>query len=454
VFFPPGNYRLDSGISALYDDQTWMLDGAKLSVNFVGVAVTMGSATVPVRRVALNGGEIRRVGTPTWTTGEVGLRLLAANNCICRDQHIVGFHKGIEVTTPSAFPFWETTSNLLSPKSITSCKLPLYFYANEGGAVNENIVIGGEVNYPGDPNNPSATGAYAITIDRHASAAGNVNGLKFLGTYLGNSLAIDRPSAVYLNGNACQFMNMHVEGFPLPYVVLAGDADDETRPANVFWGGGADFLKVEDDLAIGSFPNAPYLYSGRDGVSIASGGNSNAVYTLALKGLGAVTKNVLAIQDNTGAVSSRIDGAGWLTTAGRKRVLSQVNRTTTTVDAITALNTTVVGGRTYTFLANLYVDADAVGGFKFAIEGTCSATSIITEFTFLDNATRAYALTERRTTLGGSAGTAGPTAGLCVIRGTITVNTGGLLLVQFAQNIANNTSSVLVGSTFIVEEIV
>jgi hypothetical protein len=154
-----------------------------------------------------------------------------------------------------------------------------------------------------------------------------------------------------------------------------------------------------------------------------------------------------------GASDGTTVNSGWLTDAGIKRASAQFNKTTDTALAnITGLSVNVEAGRTYSFEALLFVDADATGGSKYAIAGTATATAIIYEVALIDNATNAFTITSRQTALGGAAGQAGTTAGLCRISGTITVNAAGTLTVQFAQNASNGTSSVLVGSSFIVRD--
>ncbi len=139
----------------------------------------------------------------------------------------------------------------------------------------------------------------------------------------------------------------------------------------------------------------------------------------------------------------------------QNRVVTQFDKTTdTTAAAITGLTATVVAGRTYRFEAILYVDANVTGGSKFSISGvTTSATAIIYEIILTDNTTLANTITSRQTGLAGAAGQAGSTAGICTIVGTITVNAGGTLTPFFGQNASTGTSSVLVGSTFVVTQI-
>jgi hypothetical protein len=138
------------------------------------------------------------------------------------------------------------------------------------------------------------------------------------------------------------------------------------------------------------------------------------------------------------------------------RVLTNFNKTTdTTLSAITSLSAHTVSGKNYMFTANLHVTADAVGGSKFAIQGSgaTSATSIIYQVTMLDNTSNLNTITSRQTTLGGSVGQAGTTTGWCKIEGFMTMVTGGVIVPVFGQNASNGTSIILTGSTFVVQQI-
>ena len=160
------------------------------------------------------------------------------------------------------------------------------------------------------------------------------------------------------------------------------------------------------------------------------------------------------------------DGSVWVAdaaqTAGwRARFLRQLAAAAadftktgdTTLATVTGLSLSVLAGRTYSFRALLFVDADAVGGSKFAIAGTATATAIIYHIRLLDDATDAFLIAARQTALGGSSGQSGSTAALALIEGTIVVNAAGTLLVQFAQNAAAGASSVKAGSTWTVEDV-
>lgn len=145
--------------------------------------------------------------------------------------------------------------------------------------------------------------------------------------------------------------------------------------------------------------------------------------------------------------------AKYLVWAGQKRVGTQFDKTNTTLATITGLSVSVEAGIAYYFEATLHITADATGGHKVAIAGTATATSIIYQVESLDNGTDALVIASRQTSLGGSVGQAGATEVRCTIRGQIVVNAAGTLLVQFAQNASSGTSSVLVGSTFVVNQV-
>jgi hypothetical protein len=120
---------------------------------------------------------------------------------------------------------------------------------------------------------------------------------------------------------------------------------------------------------------------------------------------------------------------------------------------IPGLSVIVTTGKTYRFEAILFTTSDMAAGVKAAIAGGCTATAII-----YDSLTINAGLTTqgRAVALGGAVGgVTAVTAAQIKINGTITVNAGGTLTVQFAQNgaVPATTSSVLVGSTFTVHNV-
>lgn len=139
--------------------------------------------------------------------------------------------------------------------------------------------------------------------------------------------------------------------------------------------------------------------------------------------------------------------------AGQKRVSAQFDKTDTTLATVTGLSVDVEAGKSYYFYATLFVNASAAGGMKVAMAGTATATAIIYHV-MVYNSINSIDISSRQTAMGGAAGVANDTVYLCTIQGTITVNAAGTLLVQFAQNASSGTSSVLVGSTFVVQQMV
>lgn len=125
---------------------------------------------------------------------------------------------------------------------------------------------------------------------------------------------------------------------------------------------------------------------------------------------------------------------------------TQFDKTNATLADITGFTFTLVAGKTYHFRAVLHVLGDGTGGSKIAMGGTCTATTIIASGYGLANA---GGVTYGRATALASQILANLlTTQMFIIEGTIIVNAGGTLTVQFAQNSASGTSSVLVGSSF------
>lgn len=151
------------------------------------------------------------------------------------------------------------------------------------------------------------------------------------------------------------------------------------------------------------------------------------------------------------------NGTAWSFVGGlelhKVRTTAQFNKTSDgTLANVTGLSVNVKAGRTYAFKAVLFTTSNTSGGVKAAINGTATATAIV----YTGVCFAATSLVHSRvTSLGSTVGALTSVAtGTIIIDGTITVNAAGTLTVQFAQNASNeNPSSVLVGSTFIVEEI-
>lgn len=139
----------------------------------------------------------------------------------------------------------------------------------------------------------------------------------------------------------------------------------------------------------------------------------------------------------------------------RARVASAFARTSsTTLTNITGLSVTVVAGKTYEIYAVIPTTSALSGGVKFAIGGTCTATTINYTGTTQDAAGGATYMS-KSAALGGTVGEqSNVTNAETVIRGEIIVNAGGTLTVQFGQNTSNASSSTCtVGGQFVVTQI-
>lgn len=123
----------------------------------------------------------------------------------------------------------------------------------------------------------------------------------------------------------------------------------------------------------------------------------------------------------------------------------------TTLANITGLTANCAAGKTYKITANIYTTSAATGGVKFAVGGTATATSIIYE----GLTTNGGLITQSRgaamaTTVGAVTAV---TAAYVTIEGLIVVNAAGTITIQFAQNVSDATSSVvLAGSNFRIQE--
>lgn len=117
------------------------------------------------------------------------------------------------------------------------------------------------------------------------------------------------------------------------------------------------------------------------------------------------------------------------------------------------LSINVAAGNNYRFTARLHFTANASGGVKASIKGTCVAGAVIFDgllfYASTTKATRGVALGNTVSALA----TAAPN-GLIEIKGLISVGTSGTLTVQFAQNASYATKSTVdIGSTFVVERL-
>lgn len=204
-------------------------------------------------------------------------------------------------------------------------------------------------------------------------------------------------------------------------------------------------------IIVGSAPDGTgtqYAIMGFNQLALQSGSplrwsNSGSANGTVDAGLSRVTTGVVASGNGNNA-----DATGWLQWGGEKRTISAVTFTSTTVlGTVTGLTVNVQAGRTYKFMAKLYITSMATaGGVQAAIAGTATATSIVYSGYEMDTgATPVHGFavaTALGTQVALATGTTG-TVGVIEISGTITVNAAGTLLVQAAQGASNATATTI-----------
>lgn len=162
------------------------------------------------------------------------------------------------------------------------------------------------------------------------------------------------------------------------------------------------------------------------------------------------------VRDNAGTIEFKNSGGTWIAPGKGITVTSDFSVTSsTTLVNVTGLSFDVLASHTYSFEAELFVTDAATGGVKAAIAGTATATAIqYTGYTIADNSIKAKTNATALATAVGSTLTT-ETSGIVVrITGTITVNAGGTLTVQMAQNTSDATATIAKrGSYFIVRDI-
>jgi fibronectin-binding autotransporter adhesin len=214
----------------------------------------------------------------------------------------------------------------------------------------------------------------------------------------------------------------------------------------------AQSLQVQNVVA-GNTNTAGATFTIQGSLSNGSGGGDVVVNTT-LSSAASGTQNTAATAMTFKGGTQDCIAGGFLGSSGFVRVSTQFDKTADTALAnITGLSVSVAAGNTYQFRAVLFVTGDAVGGQKYAIAGTATATAIVYEVMTVSNSANAIVISSKQTVLGGSVGQAGSTDDFTTIEGLITVNAAGTLTVQFAQNAANGTSSVLVGSHMLVHKV-
>jgi hypothetical protein len=149
---------------------------------------------------------------------------------------------------------------------------------------------------------------------------------------------------------------------------------------------------------------------------------------------------------------------GWLQWAGQTRVAADVSaNNTTTLATATGLSVALQAGRTYGFDVYLSFTCTAAQGIRAAMVATGGLTATAIEYDgfIVDSAANGIKGNAQSTALGTVVANAAltGTAGVVLIKGTITVNVAGTLNVQFAQSVAAaNNTTVKQGSKMIVQD--
>lgn len=128
------------------------------------------------------------------------------------------------------------------------------------------------------------------------------------------------------------------------------------------------------------------------------------------------------------------------------RLASQVDATTTTLANLTGLTQAVVVG-TYRFRAVLPTTCGGTGGVKLAFNYTTAVLSAISAIGYAYTASAIATSTTVTTTTQTSIVASNTAFTSVILEGTMVVSTGGTVDLQFAENSANSTSSVLIGAS-------
>lgn len=203
-----------------------------------------------------------------------------------------------------------------------------------------------------------------------------------------------------------------------------------------------------------------FLQCSRSGSTILINGNTfsgsanGARYDVAL--LGAIDPGVVSETYLPGNALGRMRSGGrYGDIATSSRTAAQFDKTNTTLANITGLTATLLAGRTYKGRLILYTTSNVAGGVNVDFDGgTATATTFIAEAMLLQAGALVAPGTARSTALATDiANVTAITVATIIIEFVITVNAAGTLIPRFACNAAVGTSSVLVGSNMMIEDI-
>lgn len=310
----------------------------------------------------------------------------------------------------------------------------------------------------------SGSGSDTFTTPTAAGIPTKINVPLYNPGAFGQILAMGLDSAATSSARVITLLDQRAAGHQPTLIVLT---PDETNFAGLTWNGsnseftirtsisGTPIIRMDNGtigsiLALippGSSPNGWLSVTSGNAGSIALQVDSANTPTV---DIARFTINGLVTAGNYAGVSLN----AYFFDAGRRRNTAQFDRTSSTaLTSVTGLSTTVTNGKIYKFVAELYTVSDVAGGVKFGINSTGGASAFIAEAIVFDAGAIAV---QSRTTTNAAAigGVTAVTNAYCRISGSVAVSGNGSLRVEFAQNASSGTpSSVLVGSTFFVEEI-
>lgn len=370
------------------------------------LAVNVGTAGAPV----INGGAL---GTPSSGT---------VNNLTGTAS--ININGTVGATTPAAGTFTTLTINgnttIGDAAADTITQKAQYRTLPTG----ENITKTSEVGVA------EAIMAWKVSDDATSSLT-IANGSSDAGVFAPKIQGVNATTNVALNFNAQGTTDTGTNPVLLFMSQIGGGAV-ATRPVAAWW----NLLTSVMELS----PGNNLLLKGGASVTLAS----LATDTIALAAVDSAANDRQLYARTEAGQANRLTGLSCRNTSGFAKTSD------TSLANITGLTRNVLAGEVYAFRAVLFTTSNVAGGIKFAIAGTATATSFVARAVVDDTSALKVVGTARTTTLGATLGDiTAVTVANVVIEGTIVVNAGGTLTVQFAQNASNGSAStVLTNSTF------